>query len=89
MAVAGPRELERPSRLRPEEQCADWWEPQMVVKVSVGSGGSNYTYGKTTNWGFTLNKGLYRKYKNHDLKLIFLIWNQNENRLNYVVYYLS
>lgn len=79
MAVAGPRELETPSRLWPEEQQhAYWWVTHMVIKVSVDSAGSSYTYGETTiNWGFNLDKGIYRKYNNHDLKLIFLVWNQN------------
>lgn len=90
MAVARPRELEIPSRLWPEEQRADWRMTHMVNKVSVDPAGSNYTYGETTiNWGFNLDKGIYRKYKNHDLKLIFLVRNQNENTLYYVVYYLS
>lgn len=90
MAMAGPRELEIPSRLWPEEQRADWRVTHMVNKVSVDPAGSNYTYGETTiNWGFNLDKGIYRKYKNHDLKLIFLVRNQNENTLYYVIYYLS
>lgn len=50
----------------------------MIIKVSVDSAGSSYTYGETTiNWVFNLDKGIYRKYNNHDLKLIFLVWNQN------------